>query len=722
MQEIRKRLVVAGGGPAGICAALAAARLGIDTVLVGDRPVLGGNSSSEIRVWTRGATGAGSLFAEEMGIWGGLKLKNFYRNPDGNPIFWSETLLDAVMGQKNLEFFLNTELFDLKMEGGRIVWLEGIQQGTERRLRFLADCFIDATGDGTIAARAGLPFYIGDQRVERYDDRRPDAHVQGSSILYYTRKEDHPVVFIPPDYAYSMEKIKELMGRGGRIITEQSSGSDCWWFEYGGIRDTIGDAQDIALELRRLVMGVWNYIKNSGRFDAEYYTLEWLGSLPGKRESRRMVTDYLLRGEDLQTGKTFPDGAFYGGWYMDFHPAGGMHDTGEDNCIQIPLNVYQVPLRCLYNRQIPNLILAGRDIGTEREAFVSSRVMNTCALSGQAAGTLAAKCIDSRRAPGELEAEHIESIRETLMKEDMFIPGAASADSANLAARARASASSVHTGACGEETDRRSLELGGFVTFPALEGETITLRTACREAVTLRAAAHLSRLPSRFCPGREAGTAEWTLESGEHTLEYQLPAGSSGMFCTLVFEPAAGAELLLCRSCRTGFLCGRRDSPQYDEPMAEYKAEAGKRLYGPEQAVNGYDRPWGAPNQWRAAPEDPAPWLDLVWDGPVELGEVRIYLDPELSMELPSSRARHWDESHHFTPRTSMPGQLLRDLRLAVRRPDGGWETVAAWTDNCQRLLTVRLPRDTTTSALRLWADRTWGEQSAAVFEIRAYR
>ena len=722
MQEIRKRLVVAGGGPAGICAALAAARLGIDTVLVGDRPVLGGNSSSEIRVWTRGATGAGSLFAEEMGIWGGLKLKNFYRNPDGNPIFWSETLLDAVMGQKNLEFFLNTELFDLKMEDGRIAWLEGIQQGTERRLRFLADCFIDATGDGTIAARAGLPFYIGDQRVERYDDRRPDAHVQGSSILYYTRKEDHPVVFIPPDYAYSMEKIKELMGRGGRIITEQSSGSDCWWFEYGGIRDTIGDAQDIALELRRLVLGVWNYIKNSGRFDAEYYTLEWLGSLPGKRESRRMVTDYLLRGEDLQTGKTFPDGAFYGGWYMDFHPAGGMHDAGEDNCVQIPLNVYQVPLRCLYNRQVPNLILAGRDIGTEREAFVSSRVMNTCALSGQAAGTLAAKCIDSRRAPGELEAEHIESIRETLMKEDMFIPGAASADSANLAARARASASSVHTGACGEETDRRSLELGGFVTFPALEGETITLRTACREAVTLRAAAHLSRLPSRFCPGREEGTAEWTLEPGEHTLEYQLPAGSSGMFCTLVFEPAAGAELLLCRSCRTGFLCGRRDSPQYDEPMAEYKAEAGKRLYGPEQAVNGYDRPWGAPNQWRAAPEDPAPWLDLVWDGPVELGEVRIYLDPELSMELPSSRARHWDESHHFTPRTSMPGQLLRDLRLAVRRPDGSWETVQTWKDNCQRLLTVRLPRDTTTSALRLWADRTWGEQSAAVFEIRAYR
>ena len=720
MQEIRKRLVVAGGGPAGICAALAAARLGIDTVLVGDRPVLGGNSSSEIRVWTRGATGAGSLFAEEMGIWGGLKLTNFYRNPDGNPIFWSETLLDAVMGQQNLEFFLNTELFDLRMEGNRLVWLEGVQQGTERRLRFLADCFIDATGDGTLAARAGLPFYVGNQWMERYDERRPDAQVQGSSILYYTRREDHPVKFIPPDYAYGMEKIEEILGRGGRVITERSSGSDCWWFEYGGIRDTIGDAQDIALELKRLVMGVWNYIKNSGKFNADCYTLEWLGSLPGKRESRRIDTEYLLRGEDLRTGKNFPDGAFYGGWYMDFHPAGGMHDTGEDNCTQIPLNVYQIPLRCLYNRRVPNLMLAGRDIGTQRDAFVSSRVMNTCALSGQAAGTLAAACILSGRAPEELKEADITAIRETLMKEDMFIPGVVSADPANLAAGAEASASSVHTGSCGGEAGRQSLEGGGFVTFPALEGERAVLRVCCREAVTLRAEVHLSKLPSRFCPGRKTGETEWTLEPGVHEVEYQLPAGSAGMFCTLVFGPAA-AELLLCRPGRTGFLCGRRDSPRYDEPMLEYRAGAGAGLYGPEQAVNGYDRPWGAPNQWRAAPEDPNPWLDLTWKTPVELGEVRIYLDPELSMELPSSRTRHWEESHHFTPRTDMPGQLLRDLRLAVRWPDGSWETVQTWRDNCQRLLTVRLPRDVKTTALRLWADRTWGEQSPAVFEIRAY-
>lgn len=276
MQTMRTQLAVIGGGPAGVCAAIAAARHGIQTMLVTDRPVLGGNSSSEIRVWTRGATGAGNLWAEEMGVWGELKLENLYRNSDANPVFWDETLLDAVLREKNLTLLLNTEIYEVELDGGRVAALRGVQQSSEWQFHIEADYFIDATGDGTVSAKAGVPFSVGNGNHETL----------GNSILYYTRREDHPVSFIAPDYAYDMSHIEKILGCGGRIINERMSGSDCWWFEYGGLRDTISNAQDIALELRRLVLGVWNYVKNSGKFDADCYTLDWIGSIPGKRESR----------------------------------------------------------------------------------------------------------------------------------------------------------------------------------------------------------------------------------------------------------------------------------------------------------------------------------------------------------------------------------------------------------------------------------------------------
>ena len=276
MQTMRTQLAVIGGGPAGVCAAIAAAQHGVQTALVTDRPVLGATSSSEIHVWTRGTTGAGNLWAEEMGVWGELKLENLYRNSDANPVFRDETLLDAVLREKNLTLLLNTEIYEVELDGGRVAALRGVQQSSERQFHIEADYFIDATSDGTVSAKAGVPFSVGNGNHETL----------GNSILYYTRREDHPVSFIAPDYAYDMSHIEKILGCGGRIINERMSGSDCWWIEYGGLRDTISNAQDIALELRRLVLGVWNHVKNSGKFHADCYTLDWIGSIPGKRESR----------------------------------------------------------------------------------------------------------------------------------------------------------------------------------------------------------------------------------------------------------------------------------------------------------------------------------------------------------------------------------------------------------------------------------------------------
>lgn len=149
-------VAVIGGGPAGVCAALAVAQNGCKVVLVTDRPVLGGNSSSEIRVWTRGAVGSGNLMAEEMGIWGRLKLENLYRNFDANPVFWDDVLLDAVLQQPNLQLELNTEIDEVKLSGQCIEKVAGTQQGSEKRFEITAKYFIDATGDAVIGQLAGV--------------------------------------------------------------------------------------------------------------------------------------------------------------------------------------------------------------------------------------------------------------------------------------------------------------------------------------------------------------------------------------------------------------------------------------------------------------------------------------------------------------------------------------------------------------------------------------
>jgi hypothetical protein len=722
-KNIHTELAVIGGGPAGICAAISAAHLGISTILVGNRPVLGGNSSSEIRVWTRGATGAGNLYAEEMGVWGRLKLENLYRNPDANPVFWDEILLDAVLREKKIELYLNTDAVALSMNEGQITRVTAYQQGTEEVLSICAAYYIDATGDGSIAAKAGIPWYMGEERLTSGDSHPlGDPGIMGNSILYYTRREDHPVRFVPPDYAYSMDEIQRMLDQGGRIINETSSGSDCWWFEYGGTLDTIRDAQTIAVELKRLVLGVWNYIKNSGRFHADCYTLEWLGSLPGKRESRRMEAAYRLRDVDLLENSRFPDGAFYGGWYMDFHPAGGIRDSQKANCIQIPVHVYQIPLRCLYHPSVPNLLFAGRIIGTEREAFVSSRIMNTCALSGQAAGTLASACLSRGRPPAELDGEDIEHIRQTLLREDMFIPGVKAADPLNMTAPARISASSWHTGGAVPSGTWMAISGSAFLVFPGLGGRRLRVKVRADRILSLTGELFSDMLPSRLLRGRSEGRFQWDLFPGETDLELIVPEACEGRFCTLLLADAEGASLALAKGDRTGFLCGRVEEPVYRPPMAAYSPDAGKALYGPAQLCNGYSRPWGGPNQWRAADEDGAPWIRLDWEEPIRAKELRLCFDPDLSAELPSSRTRQWEAGHHFAPRAGMPGQLVKSFRIEALKETGEWIPLRQEGNNYQRMVVIPLPEEQSVVALRIQLDGTWGGESPAVYEIRVIR
>ena len=706
MQFIKTQLAVIGGGPAGVTAAIAAARQGLTTALITNRPVLGGNSSSEIRVWTRGATGAGNLMAEEMGIWGELKLENLYRNPDANPVFWDEVLLDAVLREPKLTLWLNTEVFDVTMEGGAVASVQAVQLDTEARLCVQAQIFLDATGDGFLGAKAGIP----------YDTGNAAGETLGSSILYYTRREAQPVPFIAPDYAYSLEHIEKILGNGGRIIRPEMSGSDCWWFEYGGLRDTIADAQNIALELRRLVMGVWNYVKNSGRFDAGCYTLDWIGSLPGKRESRRMKTEYRLTEADILARREFSDGAFYGGWYVDSHPSGGMYDTQAANCVQMPVDIYQLPLRCLYSRAVPNLLFAGRNIGVERSVFFSSRIMNTCALSGQAAATLAAACLAAQKAPGDLAPSEIAAVQRQLLRDDVFIPGCRVPDSEDLSAGAAVSASSAHSGRPGPETGTLDLSGGGFLTAPVRSGAQLQFEVCADSAGTLEASFALSALPN--CLRAEKGTPglRWQLRPGRQTLTARLPGGDA--FAILFFSPTPGVSLCLCRRERVGFLCGRTGHPERLEPRAWCDAPS---PYEPAALLPPGNRPWKTSHAWIADGSDPAPRLRLQWNEAVPIRRVELFFDPDLTMELPSSHARHWEPSHLFAPRQGMPPQLVKSFTLTAQLEQGGTVLLASSAGQHQRRVCIPVAEERPIRAICLEIHETWGGLPPVVYRVSAF-
>lgn len=712
--------VVIGGGPGGLCAALALARQGRKTALVTNRPVLGGNSSSEIRVWTRGATGGGNLYAEEMGIWGELKLRNLYLNTEANPVFWDNVLLEQVLLEENLELFLNTHVFDLKLDGkGTILSAIGVQMGTEKQIEFQGNFFIDATGDGTLGQLAKVTSTVGKEDRTAYDEsfapEKAEKGTFGNTIFFFTRKEDHPVIYRPPAYAYPMEQIKEMLGKGGRIVSEAMNGCDYWWFETGGLQDTIADAQDISFELKALVAGVWNYIKNSGKFQADYLTLAWEGNLPGKRESRRMVTERVLCQKNILEQTEFTDSAFYGGWYLDFHPSGGIN-TEEEYCTQIPVQVYPIPLSCLYSRQAKNLVFAGRNIGVSHVAFASTRIMNTCALSGQAAGTLTAVCLREKCAPWELSGELVRKIQDQLLDDDMLIPGVEYDRGRNLAVQARLEVSSEAGTQKGSADGYYSLEQGGFLVYPASAG-SLKVMIRADEDTELCGQSYRSPLPSRAAYGKEEDASEHyriSIKKGQHWVSF--PRETEEGFLTAVLESNPLLSVAISKEVQTGFLLGHKDSPVYRTPYVETEFP----VYGKENLTNGAARPWNRPNLWMSGHEE-RPWIRLLWDKEVMVQEVLFFFNPDLNMELVSSRAETWDEHHKYVPRRSMPPQLVRSAELWAIGEDGSRQVIASLKENWQRRWQIRLREPIKLKGLELDILSTYGNGRGEVFEMRVY-
>ncbi len=440
MKDKKYEVIVVGGGMSGVCAALASARGGAKTALIQDRPVLGGNASSEIRMHICGATHHGQREnARETGILEEILLENRAQNPQHSFSVLDTVLWEKVMKQENLDLFLNTRVTDVKAEKGKICCLYAQQMTTERDYEFSGKIYIDCTGDGMIAARGGAAWRQGREGQEEFGEQyapvQPDAGTMGNSLMFKTIDMGHPVPFQKPEWAYEYQE-EDLIYRGHGSHGPEKDHFDIesgyWWIELGGTENTIDDAEQIRDELLKTLYGVWDHIKNKGDHGAENYALDWVQFLPGKRESRRIEGDYFLKEQDLLEGKVFEDAVAYGGWPMDMHPPQGFLFSGDPTRYIDLKKVYTIPYRCYYSKNITNLMMAGRNISATHMAFGSTRVMGTCAVGGQAAGTAAAMAVEKDCTPREIGRLFIKQLQRRLMRDDCYLPGYVNEDPDDL--------------------------------------------------------------------------------------------------------------------------------------------------------------------------------------------------------------------------------------------------------------------------------------------------
>lgn len=471
--ELSCDVLVAGGGPAGVPCAIAAARGGATVVLCQDRSVLGGNASSEVRMHIVGANGTGRFDrgqplrteAREGGIIEEIRLEAAVRNPQRSASMFDLILYEKCRAEPNLTLLLNTAVTGVSLapDNSRQIDLALAERpSTEDRFRIRARVFVDCTGDGRLGYEAGAPLMRGresrDQFGESLAGETADSFQLGSTILLTARKHDRPMPFVAPRWVRTFTR-HDLRLRLYAVPGDEDPAHEYgyWWAEWGGTLDTIKQNEVIRDESLAITLGIWNHIKNGppgtlpgeDPFGASHWALDWLGFLPGKRESRRFIGQHVLTQNDVQHSRAFADAIAYGGWALDLHPPQGVDAPDEPPCQQHEVDwLYDIPLRCCVSRDLDNLMFAGRNISASHVAFSSTRVMATCAVVGQGVGTAAAIAAKRGLPPGKL-ADHddaIQAIAQQLLRDDAYLIGRCHDEPSDLAKSARITASSSQPG------------------------------------------------------------------------------------------------------------------------------------------------------------------------------------------------------------------------------------------------------------------------------------
>ena len=743
-QSINADLVFIGGGIAGTCGAIAAAREGLKVILVQDRPVLGGNASSEVRLWILGATssmGNNNRWSREGGVLSEILIENMYRNPDGNAIILDTILLEKVKNEQNLTLLLNTAVYEVVKSAPDVI-KEVIGFCSQNSTRYLlsASFFCDSSGDGIVAFQAGAAFRMGAESKDEFDEGfAPDkeyGELLGHSIYFFTKDAGRPITFTAPSYA--LKDVSSIVKY--RSYDTSVHGCKLWWLEYGGRLDTIHQTEEIKWELWKVIYGIWDHVKNSGKYpEAENLTLEWVGQIPGKRESRRFEGDYILSQKDVVEQLEHPDAVSYGGWSLDLHPADGVFSE-KPGCNQWhSKGVYQIPLRCMYSKNIKNLWLAGRIISASHVAFGSSRVMATVSYSAQVIGIATQYCLKNGITPSKLaNSEKVQELRQELMQNGHFIPCLAP-EKTNLAHQAVLSASSEYKlKEFKADGSWQKLEYSTAQLLPvtAKDQLKISFNVDAVKNTSLSLQLRVSAKAINYTPELILETHELSVDEGNSTLTVQFNHIISEehyvFVCILKNELVSvqtskmflsGTMMLMNRYDKSVATSGVQlppdgigiDSFEFWLPSRRpahqnlaFKLANAIEPFNVSNLINGLCRPTNAANVWVADLNDVHPSVTLTWDEPIEIKRIVLFFDSDFDHPLESTLRVH--------PERVVP-HTVRNYRIM----DADNKVIFEKSGNYQAVNEIILDHAINTSSIRIFPEHPSINVPAAIFEVQVF-
>jgi hypothetical protein len=732
-------VIVVGGGPAGCPAAIAAARLGARTALFQDRPVLGGNASNELGVPPEGASMLHPN-ARETGI---IEEASRLRVHGGYSQM-SEPFRILAEAEPNLTVYLNTRVIGVDMaSSAEIKGVLGMDVTDGSYVSASADYVIDCTGDGWVGYYAGARYRVG--REAKWEFGEADAPEQpdnvtmsgclmgGRGLCYWAEDTGHPVAYKAPAWAAEIPDLATISRRPSLIFTGE------WWLEHPGSRDDLYNAEEARDELIRISFGYWDYVKNvwAERHRAANYQLTEVPYLNAKRETRRLMGDYVLTQNDVLDGRLFDDAVAYAGWPLDIHAPEGIYGgpKGPYFCNHLFESVRQLPFSILYSKNVGNLLFAGRCASVTHLALGTVRVERTLASLGQAAGTAAALCVKYDCDPRVLRQNHMTELQQTLLKNDQFIPGVSNQDPGDLARSATVAASST---AQGEVLTRDKIQSGKTYhdmaqhrracILPAtgirkVERADLLLRSDRSKPVTgllhLREASSFDDLSST----QDVAVAEGVIAPGEHWTAFVFNKAVAAPYVWVWLEAIEGVAWPLTETpfpwARRAYAVKGADGADAwvvrpenyvccIEPPAQVKVD-----YRPENVINGWSRIIGStPNMWRSAPGEAMPqWIELSFPNPVAINTVQVAFGTDLN-------SRHLERVR--TSDTG-PAALAGATAYEIQVHDGSqWRSVVHEEGNFQRWRRHQFTK-ATVAKLRLVIHAVGHMDSAQVYELRAY-